>query len=159
MNDNDNARTVTLTFTYREYAPADIPPAYRSLADRAREALAGSYSVYSGFAVGAAVELDNGVVIPGANQENAAYPSGLCAERTALFYAGAAYPGVPVRAMAIAARGPQGEPDDPVTPCGACRQVMAEVVTRHGDFDVLLLGRRRSILVRASALLPLAFSF
>jgi cytidine deaminase len=130
---------------------------YEALSESARSALENAYSVYSRFSVGAAVLLENGEVIRGSNQENAAYPSGMCAERVALFYACSAYPGVKVRAIAIAARDASGELV-PVTPCGACRQVMAEVVRRYGaDFDVILVDSDGDALLPASALLPSPF--
>lgn len=135
-----------------------VPAAYEKLCREAAEASATSYSIYSEFAVGAAVLLDNGEVVCGSNQENAAYPSGICAERTALYYAGAAYPEVPVKALAVAARY-KGKPREYfVSPCGACRQVMAEVVRRYGrDFDVIMVGERETVVVRASSLLPFSF--
>lgn len=137
-----------------------LPDGYADLCREAIQASQKSYSIYSEFAVGAAVLLANGVIVRGNNQENAAYPSGLCAERTALFYAGATYPDVSVRALAIAAcyRGVPRE--EFVPPCGACRQVMAEVIKRYGeDFDVIMVGQRETVVVRASALLPFMFSF
>ena len=93
---------------------------------QAHEATRQSYAPYSKFHVGAAVRLANGIVIKGCNIENAAYPSGLCAERVALFSAQAQYPDIPVVALAIAACSEITEVTDPVAPCGACRQVMVE---------------------------------
>lgn len=145
-----------LVIEYREYTES-LPEGVEALCRMAVEATKGSYSPYSHFAVGAAVLLDNGETVTGANQENAAYPSGTCAERTALFYAQAAYPEAKVKALAIAAFKDGVQTDDVVTPCGACRQVMAEVVYRHGDFEVLLMGRRRTVGIRASDLLPFSF--
>ena len=97
----------------------------------AHEATLNSYAPYSKFHVGAAVRLANGVIVKGNNIENAAYPSGLCAERTALFAAQAQYPDVTVEAIAITAQSELQEVCDPVAPCGACRQVMVEVEQRH----------------------------
>lgn len=137
-----------------------VPAPYAELCRKAGEAAGTAYCVCSGFAVGAAVLLADGEIIQGSNQENAAYPSGLCAERTALFYAGASRPNTAVKALAVTAcRG--GVPvENAVFPCGACRQVMAEVVRRFGrDFDVIMIGRKESILVKASALLPFSFDF
>ena len=154
-------RELKIDYTlYRE----ELPRGYESLAAAARDAALRAYCPYSRFAVGAAVLLDNGEIITGCNQENAAcnqenaaYPSGLCAERVALFAAASAYPAARVLALAIASRA-ENAPDEPVTPCGACRQVMAETAQRFGsDFDVLLLGATSAILTRASALLPFAF--
>jgi cytidine deaminase len=139
---------------YRESVPVE----YEALCRAARDAVGGAYSVYSHFSVGAAVLLNNGAMVCGANQENAAYPSGLCAERVALFQACSAFPEVGVKAVAVAARQEGNEVEEPVTPCGACRQVMSEIIHRYGnDFDVLLLGKTRTIVVKASALLPFAF--
>ena len=128
---------------------------------KAIDATARSYAPYSKFHVGAAVRLDNGVVLTGCNQENAAYPSGLCAERTVLFYAGAEYPDVPVRMLAIAARGTDGElTDEPTGPCGACRQVIVESETRAGSpIRILLYGRKHIFIIEGiRPLLPLCFS-
>ena len=99
---------------------------------QAHEATNNSYVPYSKFHVGAAVRLANGVVIKGCNIENAAFPSGLCAERVTLFAAQAQYPDVPVEALAITAHSELTEVTDPVAPCGACRQVMVETEQRSG---------------------------
>ena len=120
-----------------------------------------SYAPYSKFHVGAAVRLANGAELAGCNQENAAYPSGLCAERTALFYAGAQYPDVPVTMLAIAARGTDGELTyEPTGPCGACRQVIVESETRAGAPILILLYGRKGIYVVEGIrpLMPLTFS-
>jgi len=98
----------------------------RKLVIKAREAAMGGYAPYSGFRVGAAVLLENGAIVIGNNQENAAYPSGLCAERTALFSASAQYPKVPIIAVAISAIDNMNQHTPIIKPCGACRQVMAE---------------------------------
>ncbi len=137
-----------------------LPEGYGELGKKAMKASQTAYSVYSDFSVGAAVLLENGEVVTGSNQENAAYPSGLCAERTALFYAGAQFPEVGVKAIALAACY-KGEPrEEIIAPCGACRQVMAEVLTRYGkDFDVIMIGKRESVVVKASSLLPFTFVF
>lgn len=137
-----------------------FPEAYRSLCEEAVKATERSYSIYSKFSVGAALLLDNGKVLTGANQENVAYPSGTCAERTVLFYAGATYPDIGVKALAIAAcyQGALTETFTP--PCGACRQVMAEVIKRYGkDFDVIMIGQKESVVLKASSLLPFSFDF
>ncbi|MDE5612832.1 MAG: cytidine deaminase [Odoribacter sp.] len=137
-----------------------FPEEYDDLCRKAVQAAKKAYSVYSKFSVGAAVWLENGEVVAGNNQENIAYPSGICAERTALFYAGATFPDVPVKAMAIVACGDDGLREEFISPCGACRQVMAEVIRRYGqDFDVLMLGKKETVVIKASALLPFAFEF
>lgn len=134
------------------------PEKYDSLCRRAVEASRRAYCVYSGFAVGAAVLLDNGVIVEGSNQENAAYPSGLCAERTALFYASSEYPQAKVIALAVVSAREGMVTERYVTPCGACRQVMAEMIGKSGcDFDVVLVGKLECLLIKASALLPFAF--
>lgn len=133
----------------------------KHLVELAIEATSRSYAPYSKFHVGAAVRLDNGVEIIGCNQENAAYPSGLCAERTALFAAGAQYPDVPVRMLAIAARGTHGElEDEPVPPCGSCRQVMIESETRaNALMRILLYGKKYVYVIDGiRKLMPLTFS-
>lgn len=120
-----------------------------------------SYTPYSHFHVGAGVLLNNGEEFIGCNQENAAFPAGLCAERTALFAAGAVYPDEPVKVLAIAARGTDGElTEEPVTPCGTCRQVIIETETRHHQAVVILLYGRRCIyrIEGIRHLMPLSFT-
>ena len=131
------------------------------LLELAIEATGRSYAPYSHFNVGAAVRLENGVEIMGCNQENAAYPSGLCAERTALFAAGAQYPDVPVRMLSIAARGTDGElVEEPVGPCGSCRQVIIESETRaKHPIRIILYGRRCIYIIDGiRKLMPLTFA-
>ena len=150
-----------LELSYRIYALDELPEERRKLVDAALEATQRSYAPYSHFYVGAAVMLDNGVIVTGNNQENVAFPSGLCAERTALFYANAQYPEVPVKALAIVARDSSGKvTKEPISPCGACRQVMLETENRFGKPMQILLASAEEVIVveRASALLPLAFS-
>jgi len=109
--------------------------------------------------VGAAVLLENGEIITGNNQENAAYPSGLCAERTAMFYANANYPDVAVTTLAVAAQNAGGFLKDPIAPCGSCRQVLLETEQRYGKkLRVLLYGASEiAILETVKDLLPLSF--
>lgn len=131
------------------------------LVQLAIEATSCSYAPYSHFHVGAAVRLGNGVEVIGCNQENAAYPSGLCAERTALFAAGAQYPDVPVQMLAIATRGTDGEyTEEPVGPCGSCRQVIIESESRAGaPIRILLYGRKHTFVIDGiQPLMPLSFS-
>ena len=133
----------------------------RQLVEQAIEATRRSYAPYSHFHVGAAVRLGNGEIVIGCNQENAAYPSGLCAERTALFAAGAQYPDVPVRVLAVAARGTDGEmTEEPTGPCGSCRQVIIESETRaKHPIRILLYGRRCVYIIDGiRQLMPLTFS-
>lgn len=132
----------------------------RSLVDLAKEATYRSYAPYSKFYVGAAIRLSNGEIVTGANQENAAFPSGTCAERTAAYYAHSAYPNARFEAIAIAARGACGEfLTNPISPCGACRQALLEYEKLAGsDIKVLLVGRGRVYIIPSiKALLPLAF--
>jgi len=141
--------------------PEELTDEERHLLELAIEATQRSYAPYSRFHVGAAVRLDNGVEIIGCNQENAAYPSGLCAERTALFSAGAQYPDVGVNVLAIASRGTDGELlEEPVGPCGSCRQVIIESETRAGHpIRILLYGRKHVyVMDGVRQLMPLSFS-
>lgn len=130
------------------------------LVNAAKKATDGSWSPYSGFKVGAALLLDDGTVVTGSNQENAAYPSGLCAERTALFSAGHNHPGKAVTALAIAARNGNGYTPQPITPCGACRQVLAETEQRGGrPIRYILYGTRGTMVIEGGtdAILPFCF--
>ena len=149
-----------IKIAYVEYASLEeLQPQDRALAEAAIEAVSLSYAPYSNFNVGAAVRFEDGEIIKGANQENAAYPSGLCAERTALFYASASRPDKAMTAIAIAA-GQNGKLiDKPVTPCGACRQVMAQYQTKSGlPMSVLLVGADRVLkFEKVDDLLPLIF--
>ena len=117
--------------SFVEYASIDeMIPEDRELAAEAMDAMKGSYAPYSHFNVGAAVRMSNGQIVKGANQENAAFPSGLCAERTAMFAAGAKYPDKDMKSIALVG-GVYGRiTDAPATPCGACRQVMAQYQTK-----------------------------
>ena len=127
---------------YREYAGIEeLSPELAGLVKRAREITGKAYSPYSGFQVGAAVLLANGAVICGNNQENAAYPSGLCAERVAFFHANSNYPGKAIEAIAITAKSKAFIIQKPVTPCGSCRQVMAETENiQKRKIRVLMMG-------------------
>jgi cytidine deaminase len=129
------------------------------LVRKAREASKNGWAPYSNFHVGAAVILENGAMILGNNQENAAYPSGLCAERVALFSANANYPDSPVISMAVSAFNKNGITQLSVKPCGACRQAMLESETRFGKPIRLVLDGTESIIIidGISNLLPLSF--
>ena len=132
----------------------------RVLLDKARQATYRSYSPYSRFSVGAAVELEDGSIVEGSNQENAAYPSGLCAERTCMFYANSRHPNSPIRRLCIAARNTDGNfTPQPVAPCGACRQALLEAELRAGkNIEILLYGTECIYCVDSvHALLPLCF--
>lgn len=140
---------------------AELTDTERTLVEKAIEATSRSYAPYSHFCVGAALILNNGQTFIGCNQENAAFPAGLCAERTALFAAGAQYQHEPVSMLAIAARNERGELlEDPVTPCGTCRQVLIETETRFKQpVRILLYGQKHVYIVEGiSQLMPLSFT-
>ncbi|MCR4843840.1 MAG: cytidine deaminase [Bacteroidales bacterium] len=136
---------VKITINYEEFNSAsEMLPEDQQLVKAALEAQKGSYSPYSDFQVGAALRLTNGVIVKGANQENIAYPSGLCAERTAMFWAGANYPDVPFDTLAIAGSDHGVLCESPASPCGACRQVMAEYQKKHNrPLKIILIGSQR----------------
>lgn len=138
----------------------ELTPQELALLDEARRATYRSYAPYSHFSVGAAVQLADDSIVTGSNQENAAYPSGLCAERTAVFYAGSQYPEQPIRRLCIAARDTNGQfLPRPISPCGACRQVLLEAEQRAGgDIEVVLYGTEGIYIIRSiKDLLPLCF--
>ncbi len=155
-------KKVERIISYTEYASdKELTPEEARLLREAEEATRGSYSPYSHFAVGAAVLLENGEIIRGSNQENAAYPVGLCAERVALFYASHTYPGVAVKAIAITAKSEIHSVKDPVKPCGSCRQVMAETEYRSGKkMKIILKGETGKVITfdGTDNLLPFSFS-
>ena len=148
-----------LTTKMRAYQWDELTEEQRAVVSIAKEQTKHSYCPYSQFHVGAAAKLANGVIIPGCNQENAAYPSGLCAERTALFAAGAQYPEEPVTKLAIACYTDGHFTKEPGSPCGACRQVMLETEHRYGGkMEVLLYGEDAIYVFDSAAdLLPLIF--
>ena len=129
------------------------------LVDEAQKATQLSYAPYSNLNVGCAVLLSNGEIVRGANQENASYPCGICAERSALATAQNLYPSVPVVAMALAARQGSQFTDNPVTPCGMCRQVIAETQRRYQSDIRIIMSSATEVVVASSLteLLPLAF--
>ncbi len=131
----------------------------RLLVERAREATRNSFAPYSNFHVGAALLLKNGKVIIGANQENSAFPSGLCAERTAVFAAQANYPDQPIMMLAIAAADCNGLRSKPVSPCGSCRQVILQVESRYNQpVEILLSGTDKILRFKSiKDLLPFSF--
>ncbi len=148
-------------FSYIEYSGSDqLPAADRALAEEALEAAAGAYAPYSGFRVGAAIRLDDGTVIRGANVENAAFPSGSCAEKTALSYMVANHGNRRAEAIAITAIHHGEMSDEPVTPCGNCRQMLAEEERRtNTPIKVILAGRSKVwVIEESSQLLPLSFT-
>lgn len=129
------------------------------LLNKAREIAHSAYAPYSNFKVGAAVLLDNGTIVTGSNQENAAYPSGTCAERTAVFYASAHYPANKIKAIAVIAD--NLEQLDPVTPCGSCRQALAEYEIKFKEPIRVIMGSvsgKVFIVKSIESLLPLMFN-
>ncbi len=133
-------RRITIDFI-EYFSPDEMEPQDRELVAAAIDARNGSYSPYSKFRVGAALRLVDGTIIKGANQENIAYPSGLCAERTAMFAAGANYPGVAFDTLAVVGGNGEEVCEMPAAPCGACRQVMAEYQKLYGrPLKVILIG-------------------
>jgi len=147
------------TIRIAEYDTLEDLPNRSDLVELAMEAAGKAYAPYSNYKVGAAVLLENGEIFTGNNQENAAYPSGLCAERVAIFYAGAQHPGVPVVSIAIAAFTEGEFQAEPVPPCGACRQVLYEKEAEGAlPMEVILYGRNRIQVLRSAAdLLPIPF--
>ena len=146
--------------TIKIYSPDELSAEEQQLVEVAKKATTRSYAPYSHFHVGAAALLANGEIISGTNQENAAYPSGICAERTTLFYANSQHPQQAVKALAIAARTSEGHwTETPISPCGACRQVMTETENRFGKPMKVLLCSTREVFVIESAkdLLPVSF--
>ena len=138
----------------------ELPKDVQDLMKNAIEAREQSYSPYSKFRVGAAIYLENGEVISGSNQENASYPAGLCAERTAIFYAGAKYPGVKMLKMALSARSLNHVVDTPTPPCGSCRQAIAEYeVKQEQPIEIFFMGEKGKVVKATSIsdLLPLIF--
>lgn len=148
-----------LTAQMRSYQWDELSAEQQALIQVAKEQTNHSYCPYSHFHVGAAALLGNGEIIRGCNQENAAYPSGLCAERSALFAAGAQYPDQPVVRLAIACFTGGHFTKEPGSPCGACRQVMTETEHRYGGkMEVLLYGENETFVFSSAAdLLPLVF--
>ena len=147
-------QTNVKVFSYEE-----LEPSLAELVDIAKHKTQDAYCPYSHFHVGAAALLNDGTIITGANQENAAYPSGICAERTALFAANANHPHTPVKALAIACYTNGHFTKQAGTPCGACRQVMLETEHRYGqDMQVVLYGEEGCyVFHKATDLLPLSF--
>ena len=159
----------TITTLVKECGIEELDASDRRLVDSAREATRSSYSPDSKFYVGAALQLADGSIVCGSNQENAAYPSGMCAERTALYYASATHPGVAIRKIAIAAWSKDGKEPDmpweeyfqqmPISPCGACRQALLEYEVLYGKIEVLLYGKEKTyIFPSIGSLLPFSFT-
>lgn len=160
-NDHILMKRRDIIVSYSEYDKIeDLSSDDRELIEAAREASANAYAPYSGFSVGAAIRLSDGTIVKGANVENAAYPSGICAERNALANSVTNHPGKKPLAIAIAAFGNKGEQDDHISPCGMCRQVIAEEEIRIGSKIRILLSWNPKIIAIDSIgdLLPLQFN-
>ncbi len=151
-----------IQFTILEYNSLnELPESYIKLYEVASIVAKKAYAPYSNFNVGAAILLDNGKIISGNNQENAAYPSGICAERVAVFFANAQYPNNKIISIAIVAYGNNGDIiENPVPPCGSCRQVILESQFRQNEpIKLILFGSKRIYVVEdASLLLPINFN-
>jgi len=151
---------VNIKLDFVKLKTADLPECDRALYDPAVNSARHAYAPYSGLSVGAAVLLRDGGIVCGSNQENVAYPSGLCAERVALFAVGALYPDIPPVALAVVAM-KEGEVQKFVSPCGACRQVMLETENRYGQsMRILMCGADDTVISSSSIyLLPLCFEY
>ena len=147
---------------FTEYeSQAELNEEDNRLIIEAKESMKNAYAPYSHFHVGAAVLLENGIIQRGNNQENAAYPTGLCAERVAIFAAGANFPGIPIKMIAVTASSKQFHVDKPVAPCGACRQAIAEYEHLHKkNIRVIMSGETGKVIAAdsISSLLPFQFN-
>lgn len=162
-------REIKITALVRECGFEELPEADRELVEAAREATRGAYAPYSRFHVGAAIRMADGTIATGSNQENAAYPSGTCAERTAAYHASAVKPGMAMEKIAVAAWTREGQPEGlpheayfqkmPVSPCGACRQALLEYEKLYGRMEVILCGRDNVyIFPSVASMLPYCFT-
>lgn len=159
---NEKFKKLTISSEFEIYdSEKDLSPTESELLQKAKEALKNAYAPYSNFLVGAAILLENGEITVGNNQENAAYPSGLCAERVAIFHASAIYKDVAVKTIAISCRSLNTIIEGPVTPCGACRQVIAEYETKFNQpIRIIMQGEKGNVYVAngIESLLPLMFN-
>ncbi len=155
-------KRIDITFNLTEVENIDeLSQSEQELINISRRMTTQAYAPYSGFYVGAAVLLENGKIITGSNQENAAYPSGLCAERVAVFAASSQYPDVKIKAVAISGNAKSHNISHPVTPCGACRQALLEYEVKQEDpVKVFLSGHSGKIYIidKIQDLLPLSFT-
>lgn len=141
-------------------SPAELNDELQNLIQKAKDAAKKAYAPYSEFKVGAAVLLENNEIIEGNNQENAAYPSGLCAERVAIFYANSKYPNIKIKAIAITASTKEGFIKEPIPPCGSCLQVMLESEQRADKpIQVILFGTNKiTVAENIKQFLPIFFN-
>ena len=150
-------QTEVKTFSDRSTLPAKVA----ELLEIAYQAAGRAYAPYSHFKVGAAILLKNGQIIAGNNQENAVYPSGMCAERVTLYYAASQFPGTPIEKIAITAIGGEKVVTEPVPPCGSCRQALLEYEIKFAEpIEVIMAGEKGDVYIvkSVSDLLPLSFS-
>lgn len=152
-------KELNISVCVEELTLSELPSEQQELVCKAREATNNSNAPYSNFNVGAAIRLGDGRIVIGANQENAAFPLSLCAERTAIFAAQAQFPEQPITQIAITAKNADGFLLEPVSPCGSCRQVMTEMEDRYkNNMVVLLVGAEKIYRLKsAKDLLPLCF--
>ena len=154
-------KKIKFTTTFSEYLSIEeLATEDLDLVQRARKAAKVAYAPYSNFHVGAAILLENGKIVIGSNQENAAYPSGLCAERVAIFSASTQYPGIAVKTLAITARSANFTIDTPITPCGSCRQVLSEYEHLYKKpIKIILTGETGKVFIidKVEDILPLSF--
>ncbi|PZD77160.1 cytidine deaminase [Mesonia sp. K7] len=150
-----------ISFSYQVYDDAkELPLEIQDLRQKAITTRDNAYAPYSNFLVGAAILLENKVVVTGSNQENAAFPSGSCAERTAIYYAGSQYPNQKIKSIFISVKSNQKSIENPTPPCGACRQAIAEYEVRQKQpIKIYFAGEKGKIMAvnSLSDLLPLAF--
>lgn len=156
-------KEITIASTFKVYASiSEMKETDKNLCQEAQNIIENAYAPYSNFFVGAAILMDDGEIITGTNQENAAYPSGLCAERVAIFYASSVRPNKKVVAVAVATRSHrQNSNNKPTPPCGACRQALSEYEVKYETpIRILMMGENGEIYESQSVanLLPLMFS-
>ena len=154
-------KEISITSSFIVYdSLEELSKEIQDLMNQAVEVRKKAYAPYSQFRVGAALLLDNGKIILGSNQENAAYPSGLCAERTAIFYAGSTYPEAKILKMAITAASDTNQTTAPIPPCGSCRQSIAEYeIRQETPIEIYFMGEIGEVYKSASLknLLPFMF--
>ena len=159
--EHPNMTEKSFTTKFQEFKDLkELPISIQELMQKAFEARDKAYAPYSNFQVGAAILLENGEMITGSNQENASYPSGLCAERTAIFYAGAKFPDQKIKSIAISAKSLERTIESPVSPCGGCRQAILEYETKQASpISIYFMGETGRIIKTGSVadLLPLKF--
>ena len=154
-------KEITITTQFKVFESIqELPNDIQDLMTQAVETRKNAYAPYSKFRVGVAIFLDNGKIVLGSNQENAAYPSGLCAERVAIFYAGAVYPEAKILKMAITAASDTNQTSTPIPPCGSCRQSIAEYeIKQQSPIEIYFMGEIGAIYKSDSLknLLPFMF--